>query len=94
MHIGALTLELRLPGCSSLKEKRGRLKPLLAALHREFNLSAAEVERNDSHGQSVIACVVVANDKAHVEQVLGRVPGWVEHHRPDLQVIDHQIMFC
>jgi hypothetical protein len=44
--------------------------------------------------QSVIACVVVANDKAHIEQVLGHVPGWVEHHRPDLQVIDHQIMFC
>ncbi|MCJ7708279.1 MAG: DUF503 domain-containing protein, partial [Anaerolineales bacterium] len=43
MHVGALTLELRLPGCSSLKQKRSRLKPLLAALHREFNLSAAEI---------------------------------------------------
>jgi uncharacterized protein len=36
--IGQLTIYLHLPGCASLKEKRGRLKPLLARLHREFNL--------------------------------------------------------
>jgi len=93
MHVGALTLELRLPGCLSLKEKRSRLKPLLAALHREFNISAAEIEMNDNHTLAVIACVAVANAKPHVERVLGGVPGWVEHHRPDLQVIDHQINF-
>jgi len=39
MNVVALTLELHLPGCSSLKEKRGRLKPVLTALHREFNVS-------------------------------------------------------
>jgi len=93
MHVGALTLELRLPGCLSLKEKRSRLKPLLAALHREFNISAAEIERNDSHGLAVVACVAVANERPHIERVLGRLPSWVEHHRPDLQVIDHQITF-
>jgi uncharacterized protein YlxP (DUF503 family) len=93
MHVGALTLELRLPGCTSLKEKRSRLKPLLAALHREFNLSAAEIEHNDSHALAVIACVAVANEKPHVERVLGGLPSWVERNRPDLQVIDHQMTF-
>jgi uncharacterized protein YlxP (DUF503 family) len=28
--------------------KRSRLKPLLARLHREFNISVAEVDRNDA----------------------------------------------
>jgi hypothetical protein len=93
MHVGALTLELRLPGCSSLKQKRSRLKPLLAALHREFNLSAAEIGQNDNHVLSVIACVVVANEGTHVEQVLARLPAWIEERRPDVQVIDHQFMF-
>ncbi|MBA4379619.1 MAG: DUF503 domain-containing protein, partial [Anaerolinea sp.] len=34
--IGLLTLHLHLPACASLKEKRGRLKPLIHRLHREF----------------------------------------------------------
>ncbi len=92
MHVGALSLHLRLPGCASLKEKRGRLKPLLSALHRQFNISAAEVDYGDSHSQSLIACVVVANDRNHVERVLAGIPGWVERYRPDVQVIDHEFM--
>ncbi|OQY29775.1 MAG: hypothetical protein B6243_10930, partial [Anaerolineaceae bacterium 4572_5.2] len=39
MSLGLLTLHIQISGCSSLKEKRGRLKPLLARLHREFNVS-------------------------------------------------------
>ena len=45
--IGILTLHLQLPGCASLKEKRGRLKPLLARLHRKFNIPAAEMDLRD-----------------------------------------------
>ncbi|MFQ5921822.1 MAG: DUF503 domain-containing protein, partial [Anaerolineales bacterium] len=65
MHVHVLTLELHLPGCSSLKEKRGRLKPLLAALHRNFNVSAAEIDQQNSHRSAVIACVVVSNSDKH-----------------------------
>lgn len=92
MHVAVLTIELRLPGCASLKEKRGRLKPLLAGLHREFNVSAAEVDRQDSHTASVIAVAVVSNDGPHGQQVLDGVPAWIESRRPDLQVIDQQWM--
>ncbi len=90
MHVGALSLHLRLPGSASLKEKRGRLKPLLSALHRQFNVSAAEVDYGDSHSQALVACVAVANDHAHVERVLAAIPGWVERYRPDVQVIDQE----
>jgi uncharacterized protein YlxP (DUF503 family) len=91
MHVAVLAIELRLPGCASLKEKRGRLKPLLAGLHREFNVSAAEIERQDSHTAAVIACAVVSSDGPHAQQVLDGIPGWIESRRPDLQVIDHQL---
>ncbi len=90
MHVGALSLHLRLPGCTSLKEKRGRLRPLLSALHRQFNISAAEVDFADSHTQALVACVVVANERGHVDRVLAAIPGWVEHYRPDVQVIDQE----
>jgi len=35
-----LVMELEVPGCKSLKEKRGKLQPLLLRLRREFNVSA------------------------------------------------------
>ncbi|HET7009563.1 MAG TPA: DUF503 domain-containing protein [Anaerolineales bacterium] len=88
MHIAALSIELRLPGCRTLKDKRSALKSLLAAIHREFNVSAAELDHLDDIHSSVIACAAVSNDPAHVQRVLGRIPGWVEDRRPDLQVID------
>jgi uncharacterized protein len=90
MHVGAIVLRLHLPGCRSLKEKRSRLKPLLAALHREFNVSAAEVEEMDRHRESVIAVVAVSNDGRHLERWLAKIPAWIEGHSPDLSVVDHE----
>ena len=91
MHIVAMTIELRLAGCTSLKQKRSRLKPLLSRLHREFNLSAAEIGQLDSHTLSTIACAVVSNSERHAQRVLAKVPDWIEHHRPDVQIIDSLI---
>jgi Protein of unknown function (DUF503) len=56
MSIGVLTLQLQLPGCKSLKEKRSRLKPLIARLHREFNISVAEVSHQDIWDEATIGC--------------------------------------
>jgi uncharacterized protein YlxP (DUF503 family) len=91
MHVAALTLNILIPGCKSLKQKRSRLKPLLSRLHREFNISAAEIGYNDHHSSAVIACVVVANDVRHVQRLLSRIPSWIEKHRPDLEIVDDQI---
>jgi uncharacterized protein YlxP (DUF503 family) len=91
MHVAALTIELRLPGCRSLKEKRNRLKPLLTRIHRHFNVSAAEIAQNDHWQFATIACVVVSNDQGHAQQVLDGIPSWIESHRPDLQIIDDNI---
>ena len=93
MHICALVIELHLPGCTSLKQKRSRLKPLLNALHREFNISAAEIEQHDIHRLSSIACVVVSNDGRHAQQLLSKIPSWIESHRPDMQIVDSSITF-
>ena len=92
MHVAVLRVEIRLPGCASLKEKRSRLKPLLAGLHKEFNISAAEIERQDSHSAAVIACAVVSGDSAHAQQVVDGIPGWIESRRPDLEVVDEQLL--
>ena len=91
MIIGTCLIELHIDGNESLKGKRAALKPLLARLHQEFNVSAAEVDHHDSWQSASIALVCVANDPAHVERVLNHAVQWIESKRPDLQVVDWQI---
>ena len=89
--IGLLTFHLGIPGCASLKEKRGRLKPLLARLHRQFNVSAAEMGLQDKWQETVIACGMVNSDKMHIQRSLQAVIGWVEKNWPDVQVFEEYI---
>jgi len=85
--IGVLSIHLRLPGCASLKEKRGRLKPLLVRLHKEFNVSVAEMELQENWQETIIACGMVGNDRVHLEQSLQAVARWVESNWLDMQVL-------
>ena len=89
--LGLLTLHLLLPGCTSLKEKRGRLKPLLARLHKEFNLSVAEMDLQDKWRETIVACAMVGNKRVHLEQSLQAVAHWVDNNWPDMQLMDDKI---
>jgi uncharacterized protein YlxP (DUF503 family) len=91
MHIGILTLYLQIPGCTSLKEKRSRLKPLLARLHREFNISVAEMDNHDAWQESTVVCTLASNDRGLTQRSLQSVSRWVETNWPDLVLLDNQI---
>jgi uncharacterized protein len=91
MSIGILTLHIQLPGCKSLKEKRSRLKPLLARLHREFNISVAEMEFQDSWQEAFLTCALVSNDSRHTQQALRNVAHWIETYWPDVSLVDDRI---
>jgi uncharacterized protein len=91
MSIGVLTLHLQLPGCKSLKEKRSRLKPLLARLHREFNISVAELSRQDVWDEATIGCVLISNDHQFSESSLQSVIQWLEKNWPDVSLVDDHI---
>jgi uncharacterized protein YlxP (DUF503 family) len=89
--LGLITIHLHLPACTSLKEKRGRLKPLLSRLHREFNISVAEMDRQDMWQEAVIACAMVNSDGPAVQRSLQSVAKWVVANWEDGQVIDEKI---
>ena len=90
VHVGLLTVQLHLPGCRSLKQKRGTLKPLLTALRKNFNVSAAEVGAHDFHQSATIACAAVSNSSRHVQPLFEKIPRWIECHRPDVQLVDSE----
>lgn len=89
--IGLLTLHLQLPGCNSLKEKRSIIKPILTRLPREFNVSAAEVDRQDAWREAVLACTVVSSDPTQTMRVLQQVLAYVESNWPDAPIVDQKI---
>ena len=91
MTVGILTLHIQIPGCTSLKEKRRRLKPLLARLHREFNISASEMDRLDAWQEAVLACALVSNDPNHTQRSLQSIARWVENNWPDVSLVDEQM---
>ncbi len=89
--LATLTIHLHLPTCTSLKEKRGRIKPLISRLHREFNISVAEMDLQDKWQEAVIACAMIGNDHAFLQSALGNVTKWVEANWTDGDVWDTKI---
>jgi uncharacterized protein YlxP (DUF503 family) len=82
-----------LPGCSSLKEKRSQVKPLINRLQREFNLSASEIELQDIHDQAVIGCALISSDRVFMEKVMQRVVAFIEAYWKNMQLVDYKIEF-
>ncbi len=89
--LATLTIHLHLPTCASLKEKRGRIKPLMSRLRREFNLSVAEMDLQEHWQEAVIACAMIGNGRGNLEASLQAVAKWVEGNWPDGMVVEEKI---
>ncbi len=91
INIGYLTLGLYLPGCASLKEKRSRIKPLISRIQREFKISAAELDHQDIWQSSLIGCVLITGDPNVARSSLQKIPRWLEHNCPDIELVEEYI---
>jgi uncharacterized protein len=91
MIIGACTIELQIPGMASLKDKRSVLKGLIARLHKEFNVTAAEVDLHDAWQATTLGVATISTSAAHAQSLLNNLVTWLEINRPDLEVVDHYV---
>ena len=69
MHILLIRVDLHLPFCHSLKEKRHIIKPLLNTLRQDFNISASEVENHDVWQTATLAIVAVGGMREALERM-------------------------
>jgi uncharacterized protein len=90
LFVGTVVIDLNLPGVTSLKEKRRRIKPLLARLQSRFNISVAEVDFNDNLRMAQIGAAVVANDKRFADQVIAKVVDAVKGEQ-EIYMIDYRV---
>ncbi len=89
--VGLLTIEIYIPGLTSLKEKRGVVKPLVARLRKEFNVSVAEIEDQDQLGHSVLGVAAASASPDYVHGLLQRVADSVGEWRLDAELVDYSI---
>ena len=89
--VGLLTLEIYIPGITSLKEKRGIVKPLVARLRHEFNVSVAEAEDQDQLGHTVLAVAAVSPSADYVHGLLTHIAECVAEWRLDAELVDYTI---
>lgn len=89
--VGYCTLDLYLAGVTNLKAKRSILKSMLARMRQTFNVSAAEVGKNDVHQSAVIAFATVSNSTRHAQESLDAVLRWVEENCLDVIISAHHV---
>ena len=91
MHVGLCTIELRLPGNSSLKGKRSIIKSLTTRVSREFNASIAEVGEQNTWQRAVLGVACVSSSAGYAHGQLERIVQWIEDFRPDIELLTYQI---
>jgi uncharacterized protein YlxP (DUF503 family) len=77
VHVLALTVELHLPQCRSLKEKRAVLTPIIEGARRRFAVAAAETAHQDMWQRAQIGFACVSGSPAHATDVADEVERFV-----------------
>jgi uncharacterized protein YlxP (DUF503 family) len=91
MHFGLLTLQFKLYGCNSLKEKRSVLRPLEHRLSKQFNISIAETGYQDNHEDAQITLGLVNNSSAFIQSEFAQTEKWLEKYYPELTIYDQKL---
>jgi len=73
MMVAVVSFDLRIPGSTSLKEKRHVVKALSASLRHRFNVSVAEVDHHDLWQRATVAVSAVSESGYHLRRVLQAV---------------------
>lgn len=91
MAIGILSLHIIFHSCNSLKEKRSLLKPLLYHIHKEFNVSIAEMDLLDKWIDSIIAVSLISNNHNHTQSELNAVISLMQKHFRKIEILENHI---
>ena len=90
MVVGILQMELAIDHAKSLKDKRRVVHSLKDRLHREQQVSVAEVDSHDVHRLAMLGVTVASRSVPHCQGVLDRVLDKVRGHR-DCVLNDHRV---
>jgi uncharacterized protein YlxP (DUF503 family) len=73
MYVGALRIELYMPQCGSLKEKRQVIRSIMDRTRARFNVAIAEVGKHDLWQLSSLGITCVSNSEYSAREILTHV---------------------
>lgn len=73
MFAGLVSVDIRIPGVRSLKEKRSIVKSLIERLRRDLRCSVAEVGYTDSYQRSLLGVAVASGSAGGARSVAEQV---------------------
>ena len=80
MRIATIIFRLRAPWVHSLKEKRMIVKSLVAKLRNRYNVSAAEIDEQDTHQIIVIGVAAIVPHNAFADSLMEDISLFVEEN--------------
>ena len=78
MFVGIVRIELHLPGCRSLKDKRSIVRGLKDRIRERVHAAVAEVDHQDLWQRTALGVSVVSGESHHVSEMLQSVRRLVE----------------
>jgi uncharacterized protein YlxP (DUF503 family) len=92
MLMAALRLDLRIPACGSLKEKRHVLKTLSSGIRSTFEVAVAETGYQDKWQRAELGVAAVAAEGYHLKTGMHSVERFVERWA-EVEIIDTDLTF-
>lgn len=92
MIVGVMRVRLILREARSLKDKRSVVKGVKDRLRSRFNVSVAEIGRQDVRQQAELGLAAVANERRRVESVLTDALRHIAG-APGAELADHDIEY-
>jgi uncharacterized protein len=90
MMMAALRLDLRIPACGSLKEKRHVIKTLASGIRSKFEVAVAETGHQDKWQRAELGVAAVAAEGYHLKKVMHGVERFVERWA-EVEIIDSDV---
>ena len=92
MVVGVLTVDMRLPGITSLKGKRHVLRSLKDVVRNRFNVSVSETAYQELWQRAEFGFAGVSADRLYVEKEMARILKLIEN-RHEIEVISHDVEY-
>ena len=92
MWIGWNEFDILLGDVHSLKTKRSVVRPIVADIRKQFQISVAEVGDAQLHRRAQIGVSMISGERFHIEEVLNSVEELVAR-RPEVELLSSKMRF-
>ncbi|MFQ5767587.1 MAG: DUF503 domain-containing protein [Acidobacteriota bacterium] len=82
MIVGAVRVEIRIHGSTSLKEKRSVLRRIMDRARSRHNLSVAEVDFQEKHQRACLGFAAVSQSEDHLRRLFQGLRDEIEQILP------------